>query len=181
MQRLLSMGAITLPNSHPPRASAPRASAPHAAAAPLTTFASLGLNANSLRALDALGFEAPTPIQAKAIPIAIAGGDVIGTAQTGTGKTAAFVLPMLERIKPNDQHVALVLAPTRELALQIHTELQRLSGSGKPLSVVLIGGVPIGPQRGLLKQRLPVIIATPGRLVDHLQQRTVTMQNIHTL
>jgi len=170
-----------MPNSHLPRASAPRASAPHAGAAPLTTFASLGLNANSLKALDALGFEAPTPIQAKAIPIAIAGGDVIGTAQTGTGKTAAFVLPMLERIKPNDQHVALVLAPTRELALQIHTELQRLSGSGRPLSVVLIGGVPIGPQRGLLKQRLPVIIATPGRLVDHLQQRTVTMQNIHTL
>ncbi len=170
-----------MPTSHLPRASAPRASAPHPAAAPIITFESLGLSAASLKSLESLGFEAPTPIQAKAIPIAIAGGDVIGTAQTGTGKTAAFVLPMLERIKPNDQHVALVLAPTRELALQIHTELQRLSGSTRPLSVVLIGGVPINPQRGLLRQRLPVIIATPGRLVDHLQQRTLTMQHIHTL
>ena len=170
-----------MPTSHLPRASAPRASAPVAVAAPLTPFASLGLSAASLKALDALGFEAPTPIQAKAIPIAMAGGDVIGCAQTGTGKTAAFVLPMLERLKPNEMHVALVLAPTRELALQIHTELQRLSGSGRPLSVVLIGGVPIGPQRGLLKQRLPVIIATPGRLVDHLQQRTVSLQTVHTL
>ena len=180
MQRLLLLWS-TMPNSHLPRASAPRASPPLPGAAPIITFASLGLSASSLKSLESLGFEAPTPIQAKAIPIAIGGGDVIGTAQTGTGKTAAFVLPMLERLKPNDQHVALVLAPTRELALQIHTELQRLSGSTRPLSVVLIGGVPINPQRGLLRQRLPVIIATPGRLVDHLQQRTLTMQNIHTL
>src|SRR3954471_20828846 len=134
----------------------------------MTTFAQLGLSPARLSTLEALGFEMPTPIQAKAIPIALAGTDVIGCAQTGTGKTAAFVLPLLERLRPREQHAALILAPTRELALQIHTELQRLAGAKEPLSVVLIGGVSLGPQISQLRRGLPVIIATPGRLVDHL-------------
>jgi ATP-dependent RNA helicase RhlE len=147
----------------------------------MTTFAQLGLSPARLTTLEALGFEMPTPIQAKAIPIALAGTDVIGCAQTGTGKTAAFVLPLLERLKPREQHAALILAPTRELALQIHSELQRLAGAKEPLSVVLIGGVPLGPQISQVRRGLPVIIATPGRLVDHLQQRHVKLSTVHTL
>ncbi len=88
---------------------------------------------------------------------------------------------MLERLNLREAHSALVLAPTRELALQIHSELQRLAGSKEPLSAVLIGGVPLGPQVSALRRGLPVIIATPGRLVDHLKQRTVKLSGVHTL
>ncbi len=110
----------------------------------MTTFADLKLSEKSLQALDRAGFEHPTPIQAQAIPPALAGQDVIGTAATGTGKTAAFLLPIIERLAGRTGTRALVLAPTRELALQIGEELQRFGRGRHVRGAVVIGGVGMG-------------------------------------
>src|SRR5512138_2752124 len=140
----------------------------------LTTFADLKLSEKTLHALDRAGFEAPTPIQAQAIPPALAGKDVIGVAATGTGKTAAFLLPIIERLSarpsPGSPR-ALVLAPTRELALQIAEQLERFGKARHVRGAVVIGGVGMGNQSTQLRDH-EVIIATPGRLVDHLQSGT---------
>jgi ATP-dependent RNA helicase RhlE len=135
-------------------------------------------------ALTAAGFHTPTPIQAETIAPAIAGHDVIGTAQTGTGKTAAFMIPIVERLRAacDDgarRRGALVLAPTRELAEQIHQTAMQL-GCGLRTAVV-VGGVAFGPQIRALQGRPSVIIATPGRLVDHLERRTVSLQHVGIL
>ena len=138
------------------------------------SFADLKLSPESLHALDRAGFEHPTPIQAQAIPPALAGRDVIGTAATGTGKTAAFLLPIIDRLAGEAGGTPaprLVLAPTRELALQIGEELERFGGSRRVRGAVVIGGVGMGAQTEALRHRADVVIATPGRLVDHLQQR----------
>jgi ATP-dependent RNA helicase RhlE len=129
-----------------------------------------------------VGFAEPTPIQQLAIPPALAGRDVIGCAATGTGKTAAFVLPIVERLSGKRGHSrALVLAPTRELALQIGEELSRF-GSGRGVrGMVVIGGVGMGGQTGELRRGIEVIIATPGRLVDHLERRTARIDQIEIL
>ena len=147
----------------------------------MTTFRDLKLSEKSLHALDRAGFEQPTPIQAQAIPPALAGKDVIGTAATGTGKTAAFLLPILERLTGKTGTRALVLAPTRELALQIGEELERFGKGRQVRGAVVIGGVGMGLQTQAFRDRREVIIATPGRLVDHLQQGTARLDDIEVL
>jgi ATP-dependent RNA helicase RhlE len=134
-------------------------------------------------ALDAAGYHTPTPIQAQTIAPAMAGHDVIGTAQTGTGKTAAFMIPVVERLRAADNTErhwsALVLAPTRELAEQTHHWALRL-GCGLRAAVV-VGGVAYGPQVSALRGRPSVIVATPGRLVDHLERKTLSLKDVRIL
>ncbi len=151
------------------------------------TFASLGLSPRALAALEVAGFEAPTPIQARAIPPGLEGRDVIGCAATGTGKTAAFLLPMIERMS---QHArtgaargprALVLAPTRELALQIGEEAERFGGNQNIRSAVVIGGVGMNPQADAFRANVEIIVATPGRLKDHLDRRTAHLDGVEML
>lgn len=145
------------------------------------SFAELELSPETLEVLERAGFEHPTPIQAQAIPPALAGRDVIGTAATGTGKTAAFLLPIIERLAGKRGTRALVLAPTRELALQIGEELERF-GSGRHLrGAVVIGGVAMNGQTRALRGGHEVVIATPGRLVDHLQQGAAKLDQIEVL
>ena len=147
----------------------------------LPDFLSLGLSPASLKALAQAGFEKPTPIQAQAIPVALAGTDVIGCAATGTGKTAAFALPLIERLAGKPGTRGLILAPTRELALQIAEQLT-LFGSTQGLKhTVIIGGVPSHTQRLALSKQPSVIVATPGRLVDHLQQGNVNLSSVEVL
>jgi ATP-dependent RNA helicase RhlE len=146
-----------------------------------STFETLGLSTSTLRALQTAHFTQPTPIQVQAIPLALAGKDVIGCAATGTGKTAAFLLPLMERIEGKAGTRALVLAPTRELALQIHEQLRLFAQNQKITSAVIIGGVATQGQVHALRQRPNVIIATPGRLVDHLQQGTAQLGEIEIL
>jgi ATP-dependent RNA helicase RhlE len=145
------------------------------------SFADLKLSPESLRALDRAGFEHPTPVQAQAIPPALEGRDVIGTAATGTGKTAAFLLPIIDRLAGKTGTRALVLAPTRELALQIGEELERFGHGRRVRGTVIIGGVGMGAQTEALRRRPDVVIATPGRLVDHLQQKTASLEGIEVL
>ncbi len=140
-------------------------------------FDELGIAPTILAILTQHKFLAPTPIQRQAIPPAIEGKDVIGIAQTGTGKTLAFGVPMLQRLGINGGQ-GLVLAPTRELALQIHETLQKIGGSLGLKMAVLIGGVPPDRQIRALRQGVHVIIATPGRLVDHLQQKIFNLNNV---
>jgi ATP-dependent RNA helicase RhlE len=150
-------------------------------------FSDLGLAAPILRALDGEGYQAPTPIQAKAIPIVLTGGDLLGIAQTGTGKTAAFALPIIQRLA-SDRRPAmrkgcrvLVLAPTRELASQI-AESFRTYGRHVGLSVaVIFGGVGYRPQIQALARGVDVLVATPGRLVDHIADRNVLLAGTEAL
>ncbi|HET7785958.1 MAG TPA: DEAD/DEAH box helicase [Myxococcales bacterium] len=133
------------------------------------TFAELGLSKKALSALEHAGFEAPTPIQAQAIPPALQGRDVVGSAATGTGKTLAFVLPMLERLfGKHGTTRGLVLAPTRELALQIEEQVERFRNGYHLRSAAVIGGVGMSPQTQAFQKGVEIIVATPGRLNDHL-------------
>jgi ATP-dependent RNA helicase RhlE len=147
----------------------------------VTTFRDLKLSEKALTALDRAGFEHPTPIQAQAIPPALLGRDVIGTAATGTGKTAAFLLPIIERLSGKTGTRALILAPTRELALQIAEELERFGRGRHVRGAAVIGGVGMGEQIRAFQERREVIIATPGRLVDHLQQGTAKLGDVEVL
>ncbi len=144
-------------------------------------FQDLLLSEKSLHALSRAGFQEPTPIQAQAIPPALEGRDVIGTAATGTGKTAAFLLPIIERLAGKPGTRALVLAPTRELALQIGQELERFGQARHVRGAVVIGGVGMEQQRQAFRDRREVIIATPGRLVDHLQSGSARLEHIEIL
>ena len=120
-----------------------------------------------------------TPIQAGSLPFAMAGRDVIGQAQTGSGKTAAFGIPIIERLDPRDGPVqALVLCPTRELAVQVHDELTRLGKRHELRSVAIYGGDSIGRQIEELRQGAHIVVATPGRLGDHIQRRSLTLANV---
>lgn len=134
-------------------------------------------------AVRAAGYTAPTPIQAGTLEAALAGRDVIGSAQTGTGKTAAFMIPVVERLRAarrnGDGTGALILAPTRELAEQIFGWAERLGCGLRPALVV--GGVAYGPQLQALRNRAPIIIATPGRLVDHLERGTACLKGVRIL
>ena len=134
-------------------------------------------------ALKAAGYHMPTPIQAQTIAATLAGRDVIGTAQTGTGKTAAFIIPTVERLRAaggnGDRGCALILAPTRELAEQTHLWAQRLGGRLR--TALVVGGVAYGPQIGPLRNRPSIIVATPGRLVDHLERGTLVLKNVQVL
>ena len=141
------------------------------------SFDSLGLSPASLEAVRRAGYLVPTPIQAQAIPLALQGRDVVGVAATGTGKTAAFVLPLLER---HPHGLWLILAPTRELALQIAEHVERLAPRRLAVAVV-IGGVGMGQQIADLRASPQVIVATPGRLVDHLQQGNARLDRVTAL
>ena len=133
--------------------------------------------------IAAAGYFTPTPIQIKAIPEIIQGHDLIGLAQTGTGKTAAYVLPLLNRIikKPNHQIQALIIAPTRELAEQIHQEISRLGARSRLRSLTLYGGVGINPQIQKLKKGVDVVVACPGRLIDHINRGNLDFSSLEML
>jgi ATP-dependent RNA helicase RhlE len=153
----------------------------------MTTFESLGLTEPVLKALKAEGYAVPTPIQAKAVPHVLAGRDLFGCAQTGTGKTAAFALPLIERMMANPRERTarrcrvLVLAPTRELAGQIH-ESFRVYGSNAHLkSAVIYGGVGQRPQETAMSKGVDVLVATPGRLLDLVQQKFVDLRAVEFL
>ncbi len=141
-------------------------------------FPALGIESRILNILGGLKYHTPTPIQRQAIPVALEGKDVVGIAQTGTGKTLAFGIPMIQRL-PHTKGHGLVVLPTRELALQVDEAFRRLGGPLGLRTAILIGGAPMGPQVGSLRRNPHVIIATPGRLIDHLEQRTLTLHTAH--
>lgn len=147
-------------------------------------FKDFNLEPRLQRNLQTMGFKQPMPIQSAAIPPTLQGSDILGSAETGTGKTAAFLLPLLQRLitSPRSrQPRALILVPTRELALQVADQARQLS-HGLPLRVsVIYGGVGIGPQEQVLRQGVDVLIATPGRLLDHLARRNVTFTGLKVL
>ena len=138
---------------------------------PTVPFSSLKLHPTLLKGIKELGFPRPTPVQSKAIPPALEGRDVLACAMTGSGKTAAFLLPILHRLinRPRGKTRALVLTPTRELALQIHEDLRDLAVHTPITGAAIIGGVGMGPQEHAFRSGTDVLIATPGRLVDHLR------------
>lgn len=144
-------------------------------------FASLGLGPTTLEALSRLGFTHPTPIQAAVIPAALAGRDVIGLAQTGSGKTAAFGLPLAERYRHGRGVRGLVLSPTREIAMQTKEFLDYFGQRQRLETVLLIGGVRIGPQLDSLGRQPDILVATPGRLLDHVERRSVSLAGIEDL
>lgn len=150
--------------------------------APGEPFATFGLDPRIVEALAPLGFDEPTPIQASAIPALLEGRDVIGRARTGSGKTAAFGLPLLERVKAGGGPVrALVLTPTRELALQV-TEALRSFGKKLPVRLVTVyGGAAYGPQLKALASGVPVVVGTPGRVLDHLERGTLDLSALELL
>jgi ATP-dependent RNA helicase RhlE len=145
------------------------------------SFADLGLSEATLKCVTDAGFVHPTPIQAKVIPVALSGRDLIGLAETGSGKTAAFVLPIAERLTHGRGVRGLILAPTREIALQTKAFLDIFGVHHKLRTVCLIGGVKIGPQFDSLRKPPDIIVATPGRLVDHLQRGTVKLDAVEEL
>ncbi|MBL9038500.1 MAG: DEAD/DEAH box helicase, partial [Archangium sp.] len=138
-------------------------------------FSSFALSPATREVLTTVGYTHPTPVQVQAIPPALEGNDVIACAATGTGKTAAFVLPMVERLKGSGSGIfGLVLAPTRELAAQLHTHAKTFGGAHHLSTTLIIGGANQDAQVTALK-RANIVIATPGRLVDHLKQGTVSL------
>ena len=145
-------------------------------------FTELNLNPALLKAIRRAGFEEATPIQAQTIPLVLQGKDVIGQAQTGTGKTAAFGLPLLQRLDLNNHHIqALVIEPTRELAIQTQEELFRLGCDEKARVQVVYGGANIARQIKALKQPTEILVGTPGRLIDHLKRKTVKLDQVQTV
>jgi ATP-dependent RNA helicase RhlE len=151
------------------------------------SFDTLGLAAELLRAISEQGYTEPTPIQSKAIPAILEGKDVLAGAQTGTGKTAGFTLPLLQRLNENQNKSkqrpirALVLTPTRELAAQVGESI-KIYGRHLPLrSTVIFGGVKINPQKDKLRQGVDILVATPGRLLDHIRQKTVDLSRVEIL
>jgi ATP-dependent RNA helicase RhlE len=149
----------------------------------LTTFSALGLLPELLHAVREATYETPTPIQAQAIPVALRGDDVLACAQTGTGKTAGFLLPILQRLAPGERGRvrALVLTPTRELAAQIGENAQTYGKYLPVRTAVIFGGVSLGPQRAQLRRGADLLIATPGRLLDHMERGTVTLSAVTIL
>ena len=150
-------------------------------------FNTLALDAKLLRAVADSGYTAMTPIQAKAIPLVLAGRDVMGAAQTGTGKTAAFTLPLLQKMMPHEtssvspaRHPvrALVLTPTRELADQVANNVKTYAKHTQLRSTVVFGGIDMKPQTLELKRGVEVLIATPGRLLDHIEARNCVLNQV---
>jgi len=144
------------------------------------SFYGLGIAPDLLTILEKLKYTVPTPIQMKAIPVGIQGQDLIGIAQTGTGKTLAFSIPMLQRLAAV-KGKGLVLLPTRELALQVDETVRKLGAGFGLRTAVLIGGAPMGVQIKLLRQKPHIIVATPGRLIDHLEQKTIQLTDVSVL
>ena len=152
-------------------------------------FTELGLKAELLRAVSEQGYDTPTPIQQKAIPAVMAGHDLMASAQTGTGKTAGFTLPILQRLSQDNKSLsvkrfkprALVLVPTRELAMQVQQSVFTYGKHVRLRSAAIYGGVGIGPQVRQLKAGVDIVVATPGRLLDHVTQRSIDLSGIEIL
>jgi ATP-dependent RNA helicase RhlE len=152
-------------------------------------FAQLGLQAELLRAIAAQGYARPTPIQVQAVPVVLEGRDVLAGAQTGTGKTAAFALPILQLFDERPRHAAdnakapraLVLTPTRELAAQVGASINTYGRHLRVSCAVIFGGVSINPQKDALRRGIDILVATPGRLLDHVRQRSVDLSGIEIL
>jgi ATP-dependent RNA helicase DeaD len=143
-----------------------------------TTFQQLGLSTEIIKALKENGFDAPFPIQEEAIPFILKGVDVIGQAHTGTGKTAAFSLPILTKVKRNGPIQALILVPTRELAVQVTTEINKLAKYTGIRTVSIYGGQSINIQHDQLKKGTQIVVATPGRLIDHVKQGSIQLDDV---
>ena len=145
----------------------------------MTTFKELNVSAPVMKALESMGFEEATPIQAETIPLASEGKDLIGQAQTGTGKTAAFGIPMIEQFDTKVKAVqGLVVAPTRELAIQVAAEINRLGKFKGVRALAVYGGQHMDRQIRALKDRPQIVVATPGRLLDHIRRRTIRLDEI---
>ncbi|HZA48878.1 MAG TPA: DEAD/DEAH box helicase [Nitrososphaera sp.] len=142
------------------------------------TFEELGLSAQLTKALTENGFKAPFPIQETAIPLILQGKDVVGQAHTGTGKTAAFGLPILQQIKPGGPVQVLILAPTRELAVQVTDEINRFAKYTGIKSVTIYGGQSINLQLDKLRRGVQIVVATPGRLIDHIKQGSIILDDV---
>ncbi|GIP38015.1 DEAD-box ATP-dependent RNA helicase CshA [Paenibacillus sp. J31TS4] len=148
----------------------------------MKTFSEFGLEPKVLRAITEMGFEESTPIQEKTIPLAMEGHDLIGQAQTGTGKTAAFSIPLIHKIQTTqDKIVALVMCPTRELAIQVAEEIEKLGRFKGIRSLPIYGGQDIVKQIRALKKRPQIIIGTPGRLLDHINRKTIKLDDVETV
>jgi ATP-dependent RNA helicase RhlE len=148
------------------------------------SFDSLGLRAELLSAVAEQGYAQPTPIQSQAIPLVLGGRDVLGAAQTGTGKTAGFALPMLQRLAEGTgtkMARALIITPTRELAAQVHADVRTYGKHLALRSAVIFGGVGMQPQIDALRRGVDIVVATPGRLLDHARQKTVDLRHIEIL
>ncbi|HIA91874.1 TPA: DEAD/DEAH box helicase [Candidatus Saccharibacteria bacterium] len=144
---------------------------------PTNTFFDFGFNEVITQNLVAKNFEKPTQIQDKSIPVILRGEDVVGIANTGTGKTGAFLLPLLHNLMANRSQKALIIAPTRELAIQIEKECAAFAKKSGLFGTLLIGGVPIGPQLRDLRSRPEIVIGTPGRIKDHLERKTLKLHD----
>lgn len=145
----------------------------------MSNFYDLGLSPQTIKALNNMGFEQTTPIQDQAIPVAVAGKDIIGQAQTGTGKTAAFGIPLIEKAELNEDKIqAIVLTPTRELAIQVAEELNKIGQFKGVRALPIYGGQDITRQIKSLKKHPHIIVATPGRFMDHMRRKTIRTQSI---
>ncbi|MEI2666407.1 DEAD/DEAH box helicase [Rossellomorea sp. LJF3] len=148
----------------------------------MTKFADLNLSASTLKSIKRMGFEEATPIQASTIPVGLEGKDIIGQAQTGTGKTTAFGIPMIEKIDVKNPKVqALIIAPTRELAIQVSEELYRIGADKRARVLSVYGGQDIQRQIRAMKKNPHIIVGTPGRLLDHIKRKTLNLENVETL
>ncbi|MBA2872992.1 ATP-dependent RNA helicase DeaD [Anoxybacillus calidus] len=148
----------------------------------MITFQELGLSKELMKAIRRMGFEQATPIQAETIPLSLENKDVIGQAQTGTGKTAAFGIPLIEKIDINNDMIqAIVVAPTRELAIQVSEELYKIGTTKRVRVLPIYGGQDIERQIRALKKRPHVIVGTPGRIIDHINRKTLRLQHVHTV
>ena len=147
-----------------------------------TSFESLGLSEVVLRAVRDAGYRIPTPIQRDAIPLVLKGRDIIGLAQTGTGKTAAFTLPLVNQLIGGPRRTrAVVLTPTRELCVQVEESIHKYSRHSQLSVAPIYGGVPLDPQQKALRDGVDVIVATPGRLIDHLERENVVFDEVEVL
>ena len=144
----------------------------------MVSFEELGLNMSIVKAVKEIGMENPFPIQEHCIPLILKGKDVIGQAHTGTGKTAAFSLPIISSLKSRGPIQALVLVPTRELAMQVSTEIRKFSKYVGIRSLAIYGGQSINIQKDQLRRGVQIIVATPGRLIDHLKQGTIQLEDV---
>jgi ATP-dependent RNA helicase RhlE len=154
------------------------------------SFAELGLAPELLRAVAQEGYTEPTPVQHESIPLVLSGRDVLAGAQTGTGKTAAFVLPILQRLTAQLAYAqtsgrrpirVLIVTPTRELCLQVEESVRTYSRQRPVRSVAIFGGMPFEPQVRKLLQAPEIVVATPGRLLDHVSQRTIDLSRVEVL
>ncbi len=147
----------------------------------MSDFSTLGLSETVMQGVNDAGYTTPTQIQAESIPIILAGKDLVGASQTGTGKTAAFMLPTLSRLGESGKLRCLILEPTRELASQVKSATEDLGKNTNLKTLLVHGGVSYGPQKDGLEAGVDIVVATPGRLLDHMQQKTIDLSNIDVL